>query len=275
VKLARQLVAKPWGRTLLPPGFPDTAGRRVGEIIHGVIDGDGGGVAATPVIAKHIFTSERLSIQVHPDDRAAVERGLVRGKTECWLVVDADPGATLALGTTSPLNGADLRAAALDGSIEGLMRWRPVHAGDFFHVPAGTVHAIGAGIALVEIQQNIDATYRLYDYGRQRELHLDDAIAVAEAQPYDDGWMRTVGDVDMPLAETPHFSIGYHAGAGRRQLGQLGKQVLILPIAGEIEVDGIRAGVGDCLLTQGGFDLVTAIGSSALSAHFDVQENLR
>jgi hypothetical protein len=75
----------------------------------------------------------------------------------------------------------ELRAAALDGSIEALMTWHPVQPGDFFHVPAGTVHAIGAGLSLVEIQQNVDLTYRLYDYGRPRPLQLDESIAAARA----------------------------------------------------------------------------------------------
>ncbi len=99
-------------------------------------------------------------------------------------MLEADPGATLGMGTLELLDGESLRAASLDGRIEQLMDWKPVTAGDFFYIPAGTVHAIGAGIVLVEVQQNVDATYRLYDYGRPRELHLDDGVAVSVAAPY-------------------------------------------------------------------------------------------
>jgi mannose-6-phosphate isomerase len=96
-----------------------------------------------------------------------------RGKEECWLVIDAEPGATLGVGFHEPVSHEVLRAAALDGSIEDMLVWHPVKAGDFFYIPANTVHAIGAGVSLIEIQQNSDITYRLYDYGRPRELHLD------------------------------------------------------------------------------------------------------
>src|SRR5205823_13170573 len=105
-------------------------------------------------------------------------RGLPRGKSECWYILEAEPGAVLGLGLTREAAADELRAAALDGSIEELISWRPVRAGDFISVPPGTIHAIGAGISLLEIQQNADVTYRLYDYGRPRELHLDDGIAV-------------------------------------------------------------------------------------------------
>ena len=172
MKLQRRYVEKPWGRTELPPMFDPPAGERIGEVWF--TDG-----AELPLLAKYIFTSERLSVQVHPDDEQARARGLAQGKSECWYILDAEPGATLGLGLTREVGSDELRAAALDGSIEQLMDWRAVAAGDFFFVPSGTIHAIGAGISLLEFQQNADVTYRLYDYGRPRELHLDDGMAVA------------------------------------------------------------------------------------------------
>ncbi len=135
-----------------------------------------------PLLAKYIFTSERLSVQVHPDDDQARSRGFPRGKAECWFILDCDPGATIGLGLTRQLTRDELRAAALDGSIEDAIDWRPVKPGDFLYVPPGTIHAIGAGISLLELQQNSDVTFRLYDYGRPRELHLEDALAVANAE---------------------------------------------------------------------------------------------
>ena len=99
------------------------------------------------------------------------------GKDECWLILGAEPNAELGLGLKAPADVAALRAAAQDGSIVDMVDWRPAHAGEFFYNAAGTIHAIGGGLTLVEVQQNSDCTYRLFDYGRPRDLHLDDGLA--------------------------------------------------------------------------------------------------
>ena len=179
IKLITKYVEKPWGRTQIPAIFPNPEGRKIGEIWFDGPEGE-----RPPLLVKYIFTSEKLSIQVHPNDAEGRERGLPGGKEECWYILDAEPDATLGIGLKHALSGDELRAAALNGSIERLMDWKPVKPGDFFFIPAGTVHAIGAGISLVEVQQNVDVTYRLYDYGRPRELHLDDGVAVSKAEPY-------------------------------------------------------------------------------------------
>ena len=156
-----------------------------------------------PILVKFLHTSDKLSVQVHPDGECGV------GKTEMWHILGAAPGAQIALGFEQPIGAEALRAAALSGEIEKLLRWIPVHPGDTYFIPAGTVHAIGAGITLCEIQQNSDITYRLYDYGRPRELHLDRALEAAKldawrhpgasvAQDLPDGWKR--------LAECSHFA---------------------------------------------------------------------
>ncbi len=181
MKLQRQYVEKPWGRTELPPMFDAPKDQRIGEVWFT-------GGADLPLLAKYIFTSERLSVQVHPDDEQARARGLPHGKTECWYILEADPGSTLGLGLKREVSAEELRSAALDGSIEGLLDWRTVQPGDFFLVPPGTIHAIGGGLSLIEFQQNADVTYRLYDYGRPRELHLDDAVDVACRAPYRESW---------------------------------------------------------------------------------------
>jgi len=176
VKLTPRRVPKPWGRHDLPFGLDGSnGGEPIGEIIFDAPDG-----REDELLVKLLFTSERLSIQVPPDDHAAAERGLPRGKDEAWVVVDADPAATIGLGLHRPLAPEALRDAALDGSIEDVVDWRSVNTGDCFYSPAGAIHAIGPGLALVEVQQNADVTYRLYDYGRPRELHLADAVAVAK-----------------------------------------------------------------------------------------------
>jgi mannose-6-phosphate isomerase len=186
MNLERHFVEKPWGRDDIPPAFGAPAGQRIGEVWYEAPDG-----RPLPLLVKWLFTSEKLSIQVHPSDDQARARGLASGKEECWYIVDAEPGAVLGIGTTQTLTADELRAASLSGEIEGLMDWKPVQAGDYFYIPAGTVHAIGAGITLVEVQQYADVTYRLYDYGRldtgvMRELHLEDGVAVSKAEVYAD-----------------------------------------------------------------------------------------
>ena len=199
MKLTRHYVEKPWGRTELPPAFDASAGKRIGEVwFEGSPD--------LPLLAKYIFTSERLSIQVHPNDEQARARGLRQGKSECWLIIDAEPDAVLGLGLKREVSKDELCAAALDGSIEELMDWRPIAAGDFVYVPAGTIHAIGAGISLLEFQQNSDVTYRLYDYGRPRELHLDDGLEVSVAGPFA-GNIQHLSDEDRMLVAGPHFNL--------------------------------------------------------------------
>jgi mannose-6-phosphate isomerase len=124
-----------------------------------------------------------LSIQVHPDDAFARSTGLPNGKTEAWYILSATPDARVAIGLKRHLTPRELRTSIKDGSIAGLTQWRPVAKDDVIFVPAGTIHAIGAGIVLAEIQQRSDATFRLFDYGRQRELHEDSAVAVSDAGP--------------------------------------------------------------------------------------------
>ena len=174
--LPRRVVEKPWGRDDVPTDFGDFGGRRIGEIWFAHPDGD-----AAPLMVKFLFTSERLSIQVHPDEDAATSAGLPRGKDECWLVLAADANAELGAGLAVDADRSTLRTAALDGSIVDMIDWRAAQTNDFVYNPAGTIHAIGAGLTIVEVQQNIDRTYRLYDYGRPRELHLDAGLAVARA----------------------------------------------------------------------------------------------
>ena len=241
MKLDRRYVEKPWGRTQLPPMFDPPPGQRIGEVWF-----TGGG--DQPLLVKYLFTSERLSIQVHPDDKQARARGLAQGKSECWYILDAEPGATLGLGLTRPVSADRLRAAALDGSIEQLMDWRPVRAGDFFMVPPGTIHAIGGGISLLEFQQNADVTYRLYDYGRPRPLHLDDGVAVARAEPYPGSLLQHLSlDDQRTLVDGPRFVL-----ASARADMFTDRQRWVIPLEGSATSSGDSAGAGDCLLVPAG-----------------------
>jgi mannose-6-phosphate isomerase len=248
VLLETRSVEKPWGRDVLPPPFAAPAGKRIGEIWF----------VPPPefdrLLVKYIFTSEKLSVQVHPSDaQAAAGRPGDRGKEECWLVIDAEPGARLGLGLTRPLDRDELRAAALDGSIEHMLDWRPVSAGDFFRILPGTVHAIGPGVSLVEIQQNSDTTYRLYDYGRPRELHLERAVAVARGEPYEAALHRKVSAAESAtLVEGPHFRVDLIEGApGDATARAYNGRLLIVPLAGDVRVEGETVAAGQCALASG------------------------
>jgi mannose-6-phosphate isomerase len=133
-----------------------------------------------PLLIKLLFPDAKLSVQVHPNDEEAQALGISRGKTECWYVLDAQPGATVACGLREGVTIDALRAAIADGTAESLLEHLPVQAGDMVFVDAGTVHAIGPGVTILETQQTSDTTYRLYDYGRPRELHLEHGLAVSK-----------------------------------------------------------------------------------------------
>ena len=175
---------KPWGsRDLRPWSEASTTAGPIGELWFERPDH---AAPRTALLLKLLFTTEPLSIQVHPDDAFARSIGLANGKTEAWYILSAIAGAEVALGLNYPRSAAELRTAITDGSISNILHWHPVHQGDVFFIPAGTIHAIGAGIVLAEIQQHSDATFRLFDYGRQRELHIENAVAVAMAGPRED-----------------------------------------------------------------------------------------
>ncbi len=169
IRLPTKFLEKVWGTPDLLPWFPPSD-KKIGEVWF---------QADLPLLLKFLFTSDRLSVQVHPNDDFAAAHEASRGKTEMWYVMRADPGARLAIGFRESITRERLRESALSGEIEQLLNWIDVQAGDAFFIPAGTVHAIGGGLALCEIQQHSDVTYRLYDYGRPRELHLDKAMQVS------------------------------------------------------------------------------------------------
>jgi mannose-6-phosphate isomerase len=129
-----------------------------------------------PLLLKFIFPKEKLSVQVHPDDAMARAQGLPRGKSECWYCVESAPGGAVALGLKPGVTDQAVREAIEKKTLEQLLEWLPVSAGDMIFVDAGTVHAIAPGVVLLETQQQSDITYRLYDYGRPRELHIDLAL---------------------------------------------------------------------------------------------------
>ena len=191
------------------------------------------------MLVKHLFTSERLSVQVHPGDAQARALGHGHGKDEAWyvLVGRARRGDRDRARQRRCRAGA-LAEAARDGSIEQLIDWRPVAAGDFFYSPGGTIHAIGGGLSLIEIQQNLDLTYRFYDYGRPRELHVDEAVAVATPGPWSPSFAPvTLAPGRQVLAAGGRFVLErWTAG------GSLRGEAVVVPIAAGGSIDGEARG---------------------------------
>ena len=240
MKLETKAVEKVWGKRELPPPFVTPGDEPVGEIWFDPPP------ELPQVLVKYLFTSEKLSVQVHPSDAQAPDDS--RGKEECWLVLDAKPGATLAIGFKQAIDSAAMRAAALDGSIEDALEWHRVKAGDFFYLPAGTVHAIGPGLTLVEVQQNSDVTYRLFDYGRPRELHLDEALAVAKGEVYPACLHREVrADQSETLVDGPFFKFSQCAGEPSEAMHSKHYGPLFaLPLDGEVTIAGRAILAGEC-----------------------------
>lgn len=254
--LSTYIVAKPWGRIDLPAPFVNPGSEAVGEIWFEPP------AACDKLLVKYIFTSEHLSVQCHPSDGQTLAKGMGKqGKEECWLVLDAEPGAQLAIGFDKAVDQVTMRRAALDGSIEDLLTWHPVAAGDFFYIPANTVHAIGAGVTLIEVQQNSDITYRLYDYGRPRELHVEHGMAVALGEPYPAGLHKRIAPSGgSVLVEGPHFRLDRLDGppdpaTAARYNGPL----LAVPIDCSLSVGDVSVAPGQCALAD-------SIGSIAFPA---------
>lgn len=205
IELARRrLIAKPWGtRDLAPWDTGAHDGSRVGEIWY---ERGGQDTPDSSLLLKILFTTEQLSIQVHPDDAHAKAMGFKSGKTEAWYVLDAASGAQVAVGLDRSLSAAELRRAAIDGSLATLVKWRSVWAGDTVLVPAGTIHSLGAGLVVAEIQQCGGTTFRLLDPRFDRDLHIDQAVEVAcaalgpeQPRPHHFDEQRLV------LVRNPHF----------------------------------------------------------------------
>lgn len=239
--LPTRMVEKVWGRDTLPAPFSVPDKTRIGEIWFEPPS------ELNDLLVKYLFTSEKLSVQVHPSGANALPGEA--GKEECWLVLDAEPDAKLAIGFDETLAPERIEAAARDGSIQQLLTWHDVAAGDVFYLPAGTVHAIGPGLALVEVQQNSDTTFRLYDYGRPRELHLERAMAVADGGPYSARHRSTVAQSGATLIDGPYFRLDRIEGepdASTR--AHYDGALLVLPLSGEVRMgDGGHAGAGSCL----------------------------
>jgi mannose-6-phosphate isomerase len=246
-QLKPQFVAKPeWGSNRLSPWFADRA-EKIGEVWFRESQAD-------PLLVKFLFTTGKLSVQVHPPDEYAREHHQSRGKTEMWHVLAAEPGAQIAAGLSQPVSKEQLRSAALSGEIEQMLTWYDARPGDTFFLPAGTIHAIGPGLALFEIQENSELTYRLYDYGRPRELHLDHALAVSHRGPYDPRRAPREG----VLVDCPYFCTEKLHVKGSLSLNPAGTIVML---EGQAVINGESSRAGD---VWRGLDAAHLTGSATL-----------
>jgi mannose-6-phosphate isomerase len=159
-----------------------------------------------PLLVKFLFPGDKLSVQVHPDDEQARKNGQPCGKTECWYVLQAEPGAQVALGLRPGVTLDDFRRAIEQTRAEELLNWVDVHTGDMLYVAAGAVHTIGGGMVLVETQQTSDTTYRLYDYGRPRGLHIEEGLAATKLHTNAGKVVRVI-DRSNTLVRSPFFQV--------------------------------------------------------------------
>ncbi|MFN7920766.1 MAG: class I mannose-6-phosphate isomerase [Bryobacteraceae bacterium] len=199
-RIEPEFVKQIWGVHDLSPWFPPQT-ELTGEVWF----------PAGAILIKFLFTSGKLSVQVHPDDTYAAKHEGSVGKTEMWHILRAGPRAELALGFKTNVEPEQVRTAALDKSIEEMLSFYRPSAGDTYFTPAGTVHALGPDLALCEIQQNSKVTYRLYDYDRGRELHLDKSMDVLDPVPHSGkSTPQPLPDGGQLLAQCPYFVTERH-----------------------------------------------------------------
>ena len=225
-------VERPWGTRDLAPVYPGhqcpnpvgevwltgdenrvangpLAGRTLGELCRqfgrALVGESARETGRFPLLIKFLFSREKLSIQVHPDDEAARRAGLLCGKTECWYVLAAELGTQVALGLKPGVTREQLARAIEEVHAEELLNWVDIHAEEMIYVDAGTVHTVGPGAVLLETQQNSDTTYRLYDYGRPREIHVEQGLAATKERTWAGKVKR--GDSATSLVESPCFVV--------------------------------------------------------------------
>lgn len=235
------------------------------------------GMKEFPLLVKVIDANDHLSIQVHPDDAYAYthENG-GKGKTECWYILDCEEGADIIIGHHAQTK-EELKEMIDGGQWDKLLRRFPIHKGDFFYIPSGTVHAIRKGTLILEIQQNSDITYRLYDYGRlqngkPRELHLQKSMDVI-ACPHKDGQAaEELADhgtyADRVLVESPYFTVSQYKIRTEAEIVQNHPFLLVDVAAGAGTLDGTEVKAGDHLLVPAGYGTLHAEGEMELITTF-------
>ena len=292
-RLAPWFSERPWGRASLKPWYEETrksgpvgeawltgpqsvieTGPLKGETFAAAVAANGKSVVGTagaefPLLVKLLFPNDKLSVQVHPDDAHAQAMGQPRGKTECWYVLEAEPGSTIALGLKEGASADVVRKAIADGTLEKWVEQVPVNVGDMIFVDAGTVHAIGPGVVLLETQQTSDTTFRMYDYGRPRELHVDQALEVMRlktdagkvaAKQMQEGFTR--------LIEQKYFTVDrYDVAAGDEVTIDGGLATCLAGLRGTARVEWSG---GDAVELQSGRAVVVPVSVDQVNIRSDV-----
>ncbi|QGG96844.1 class I mannose-6-phosphate isomerase [Actinomarinicola tropica] len=270
--LEPSLAERPWGGTRLGDGIGEAwdlsihpngparirSGTHAGRELAAVVDerpADFGG--PIDLLAKRLDCARNLSVQVHPREGDP--------KTEAWVVLDAEPGAGVYLGFREPVDADEVARRSLDGSVADVLEFVELAVGDAVLVPAGTVHAIGGGLVLFELQQSSDTTYRLFDWGREgRELHLDAGLACADLGPPPARPVAaTLDDGATRLVDCPHFwvdRIGRDLTGPEALLDPRSRWVAVHGVAGQATLDGLVLGPGDTAVVP------ASAGSTALLA---------
>ncbi|HTX40316.1 MAG TPA: type I phosphomannose isomerase catalytic subunit [Acidobacteriaceae bacterium] len=203
--------------------------------------GPGGEGRSFPLLIKLLFPKEKLSVQVHPDDALAQKYGEPRGKTECWYALDAKPGAQVALGFRPGVTREEIGKAIENHSLEKLLAMVPVNRGDMIFVDAGTVHAMEPGAVVLETQQTSDLTYRLYDYGRPRELHLEKSFAAMQLQTRARKVAPQSENGHSILIDEQYFRMErwpVRAGSAAKLTAAMGRVQMLFVVSGKLGIDG-------------------------------------
>ncbi|MFH0993735.1 MAG: type I phosphomannose isomerase catalytic subunit [bacterium] len=247
------------------------AGRTVSEFYHHEAEFFGQAEAAFPLLVKIIDAADRLSVQVHPDDAYAQSNENQSGKNECWYIMAAEPGAELVVGHGA-MSRQELKAAAVSGELEHLLTRIPVTKGDFVYIPAGTIHAIGKGIVILETQQSSDVTYRIYDYNRRdaagqpRQLHLEQGIAVTDipAKPIEIHHFANGFGIAKMIA-TPFFMVEKWSVSGSIRYHNLHHRwMLAAVVEGEATLNRRFVKKGDALIIAATVNEINVIGHAEL-----------
>lgn len=225
--------------------------------------------AAPPLLAKLLFTSAPLSVQVHPTDAAAHASGtLASGKDEAWHILEAASDARVWIGFRHPVTANAVRVASTDGTMLSLLRQHTARIGQTLLIPAGTVHAIGAGLVLLEVQDPIDVTYRLFDYGRPRSLQADEALSVADLGVSRVAIGTATNAARQTLTVGPRFVLERLAAAGGFTLTpDGGRDHILVSLADGVTLDGRGLARGSAAFIPAGGDAVRVTGTAVAMLH--------